>query len=203
MQYDQYLGEEYPEDIIEEEASEQESGDLETGQSDKCYEGNTETHAHEVHQRPVTSEYPDTHHTDGDGHTEQLRHGEPPAHPQRYLTLAAGAGSHQVLTHGEEEEGEGNCGDHCGADCEQQLHGVKEEEHDEEGEGSAKRETHCLQTVKSGHVALLLIFLITFFTILIRVFHGQRSEGAIHNQQNRDEEGGDSRGVHDIVGQSE
>ena len=34
------------------------------------------------------------------------------------------------------------------------LHGVKEEEHDEEGDGGAEGEAHCLHTVQGRHTVL-------------------------------------------------
>ena len=119
-----YLGEKHPEYVVEQEPWEEESGDLETGQSDECYEGDTETHSHEVHESPVASEDPDTDHTDGNAHGEYFCQSEPPTQPQGDLPLG-GAGSDEVLTHRQQEEGQGYRGDHCGTNGEQQLEMVR------------------------------------------------------------------------------
>ena len=41
------------------------------------------------------------------------------------------ASPHEVLTHGQQQERESDGGDDCGADGEQHLHRVEEEEHDQ------------------------------------------------------------------------
>ena len=77
------------------------------------------------------------------------------------------------------------------------LHGVEEEEHDEKGDGGPEGETHGLQRVQCGHTARLPPLVVLALPLL----HGQGPEGAVHNQQDRDEEGGHARRVHDGVGQ--
>ena len=122
-----YLREKYPEHVIEQQPGEKKGGDLEAGKSDKGYERDTEAHPHEVHQGPVSSENPDTDHADGDCHGEDFCQREPSADPERYLAFG-GAGSDQVLAHGQEEEGQGHGGDHCGAHGEQELEGARQRE---------------------------------------------------------------------------
>lgn len=173
------LWEKHPEDIVEEKSCEQQCWHFETGQPDEGYEGDTEAHAHEVHQGPVAGHHPDTDHQDGDADREQLRQGEPAAHAQRDLALL-GAGSDQVLAHRQQQEGQGDGGDDCGADGEQQLHRVEEEEHDEEGEGGAQGETHGVQAVDCGHVGFLLLSLCVLL-ISFCVLHGKRPKGTIDN----------------------
>ena len=48
------LREEDPEDVVEEQAGEQERADLQAGQPDESDEGHAEAHAHGVHEEPVT-----------------------------------------------------------------------------------------------------------------------------------------------------
>ena len=59
-----------------------------------------------------------------------------------------GASPHEVLTHGQQQEREGDCCDDCSADGEQHLHRVEEEEHDEQGDGGAQGQAHRLQRVE-------------------------------------------------------
>lgn len=59
-----------------------------------------------------------------------------------------------------------------------------------------------LKTVQGCNIGFLLLLLLTLFTSL-GVLHGQRPEAPIHDQEDRDEEGGDARGVHDAIGQRE
>ena len=87
---------------------------------DERNEGDTEAHPHEVHEGPVAGQHPDADHTDGNSNGENFRQGESPTETQGYFSLG-GAGSDEVLTHGQQEEGQGHRGDHGGADGEQQL----------------------------------------------------------------------------------
>ena len=215
-----YLGEKHPEYVVEQEPWEEESGDLETGQSDECYEGDTETHSHEVHESPVASEDPDTDHTDGNAHGEYFCQSEPPTQPQGDLPLG-GAGSDEVLTHRQQEEGQGYRGDHCGTNGEQQLemvrvtsdqaafpdcasfylHWVEEKKHYQQRERSAERKTHGLYTVQCRHVAVFfLLFLFSIFTLPF-LLHWEGAKGSVDNEEDGDEECWDSGGVHDVVGQ--
>ena len=68
----------------------------------------------------MSGQDPDTDHTDGNSHGENLCQGESATEPQGYFALGV-AGSDEVLTHGQEEEGQGHRGDHGGPDGEQQL----------------------------------------------------------------------------------
>lgn len=90
--------EKYPEHVIDEEACEQKSGDLQTGQSDEGYESDAQSHAHCVHEEPVSGEYPDAYYAYAQRERQQLGAREPTAYAKRYL-VAIRARSDYVLTH--------------------------------------------------------------------------------------------------------
>lgn len=113
-----------------------------------------------------------------------------------YSLPLLGAWSQDVLTHGQEEEGHGNGSNDSCTDGKEHLHGVKEEEHDEEGDGCTQRQAECLHRIQCLYVVLAAVVVVSAGTLLLLqlglLFHVQGSKGSVDNQEHGDEEGGDT-----------
>ena len=74
---------------------------------------------------------------------------------------------HEVLAHGKQQEGEGDRRDDCGADGEQHLHRVEEEEHDQQRDGGSQRQAHRLQRVKGLNPVRPFRLALLVFAVLV------------------------------------
>jgi hypothetical protein len=120
----------------------------------------------------------------------------------KYMTEMIGAGAEIFYKAG---AGAATLGETQSLDCGEttaHLHGVEEEEHDEEGDGGAEGEAHSLQRVQRGHVAAHVAPLL-LLPLPHTLLHGEGAEGAVHDEEDGDEEGGHAGGVHDRVRQLE
>ena len=81
---EEHGGKEDPEDVIEQEADEEDGADLERGQSDVGYEGDTQPHGEQVHQQPVASHQPQHQQGQRDHKRQDLAGEVTTQHPHRH-----------------------------------------------------------------------------------------------------------------------
>ncbi len=82
------LGEEHPEDVVQQEAGQQQGRHLQAGQPDEGDEGHAKADAHGVHEQPVASHDPNEDDEQGEGEAQHFSQCESSAKSQRYPFVA-------------------------------------------------------------------------------------------------------------------